>query len=340
MAHRTTDMFATTAKQDGKVLSVTSKGIVVEFVDGERKGISLGVVHGKAEGSVYPHTIITPLSAGQTFSKGDVLAYNTGFFEVDMLNPKQVVWKTSFNAKTVLWETNQTDEDSAFISPKIAEKMKAKTTKVRSFVIDFKQGVHKAVKPGMDVTPEDVLFILEDSITGDTGTYDEKSIESLKKFANMAPKAKVYGHIDKVEVYYHGSKEDMTPSLRTLVNQSDKDISNTYKSIGRDISNGQVTNEYRVEGNPLQLDTAEIKIYVTVHNGTGLGDKLVVANQLKGTISEVMDYTMTTESGEEIDIGFGYRSVGARIVASTDLIGTTTTLLKVIGKKAVEIYNK
>lgn len=68
--------------------------------------------------------------------------------------------------------------------------------------------------------------------------------------------------------------------------------------------------------------------------------KLVVANQLKGTISEVMDYTMTTESGEEIDIGFGYRSVGARIVASTDLIGTTTTLLKVIGKKAVEIYNK
>lgn len=68
--------------------------------------------------------------------------------------------------------------------------------------------------------------------------------------------------------------------------------------------------------------------------------KLVVANQLKGTISEVMDYTMTTESGDEIDIGFGYRSVGARIVASTDLIGTTTTLLKVIGKKAADIYNK
>ncbi len=47
---------------------------------------------------------------------------------------------------------------------------------------------------------------------------------------------------------------------------------------------------------------------------------------------------MTSEYGDEIDAIFGYRSIEARIVLSPIIIGTTSTLLKVIGRNATQLY--
>ena len=62
------------------------------------------------------------------------------------------------------------------------------------------------------------------------------------------------------------------------------------------------------------------------------------ASQLKSVFGEVMATPMHTESGEKIDAIFGYRSIAARIVTSSLLMGTTATLLKIVSKKAAEIY--
>ena len=59
---------------------------------------------------------------------------------------------------------------------------------------------------------------------------------------------------------------------------------------------------------------------------------------MKTVFSEVMEYDMTTESGEKIDAVFGQKSIDDRIVNSAVIIGTANTLLDVIGKKAVGIY--
>ena len=42
--------------------------------------------------------------------------------------------------------------------------------------------------------------------------------------------------------------------------------------------------------------------------------------------------------GDEIEAIFGYRSIEARIVLSPIVIGTTTTLLKIIGRNAAKLY--
>lgn len=60
---------------------------------------------------------------------------------------------------------------------------------------------------------------------------------------------------------------------------------------------------------------------------------------MKSVNSEVMDYQLFTESGEPIDAVFGCRSIAARNVMSPYIIGTTTTLLKLIGQRAVRLYN-
>lgn len=61
---------------------------------------------------------------------------------------------------------------------------------------------------------------------------------------------------------------------------------------------------------------------------------------MKTVFSEVLPHEIRTESGEIIDAIFGQKSIADRIVLSPELIGTTNTLLDVIGKRASEIYRK
>lgn len=59
---------------------------------------------------------------------------------------------------------------------------------------------------------------------------------------------------------------------------------------------------------------------------------------MKTVFSEVMSTDMITESGDIIDAVFGQQSIEARVVTSPSVIGTTNTLLKVLGTNAVKIY--
>ncbi len=333
-------MFCYAAKQDGKVISKTADGILIEYKDGTRKGVALGRQYGRAEGSTYPHDIVSHLEPGQSFKKGKVIAYNTGFFEQDFLDPQSVVLKNSMMSKVVLYESSQTHEDSCAISPKLSSRMVMQSTKVKSFMIDFKQNLLNVVKPGQKVTPKDILMIIEDEITAGSDAFDEESLMVLASLSKSAPKAGYLGVVDQIEVFYHGSPDDMTASLKSLAERSDRKKSTMNKAIGKPAITGSVNSDYRVNGTPLALNKAEVRFYITVQTGMSLGDKAVFSNQLKSTVGEVMDYQMRTQDGEEIEAVFGFRSIAARIVSSASIIGTTNTLLKVIAKKAVELYNK
>lgn len=336
--NRTTDVFAFTAKQNGKVISVTAKGIIVEYEDGTQKGVTLGRIYGKAEGSVYPHDIVTDLKVGDKISKGDTVAYNSGFFERDFLDPSKVLLKNSMLCKVALFESAQTHEDSCAISPELSMRMNAKTTKVRSFIVDFKQNLDSIAVPGEPVDPKKILMVIQDEITSSIGTFDRASLDALKRLSNQAPKAGYLGVLDKIEVYYHGDKADMSEGLRGLADVSDKLMAATCKAGGKPVISGQVDDEYSVNRVPLTLDKAEVRFYITVQTTAGTGDKLVAANQMKSVIGEVLDYQITTEDGTPIQMVFGTRSILARVVTSPFIMGTTATLLQVIQKKAVEAY--
>jgi hypothetical protein len=70
----------------------------------------------------------------------------------------------------------------------------------------------------------------------------------------------------------------------------------------------------------------------------GVGDKTVFANQMKSVEGRVLSDEVTTEDGTKIDAIFGAKSIYDRIVTSPYIIGTTSTLLSEIAKRAVKIY--
>lgn len=59
---------------------------------------------------------------------------------------------------------------------------------------------------------------------------------------------------------------------------------------------------------------------------------------MKSVTGSILEKDYVTESGEVIDAIFGAKSLFDRIVVSPFIIGTTSTLLKILSKKAVSIY--
>lgn len=338
IAHRTGDMFATTARMNGKVLSVSNTGIVVQYEDGTKKGVELGRRFGDAAGLTIPHDLKTELVAGQDVKKGDVIAYNQGFFERDILDPKSLVYKSGIMVKVALMEAPITFEDSCALSKRVAEMLTTKVTKPKEIVVRFDQEIRRIVDEGTSVDAEDILCYIEDPTTASAGLFSESSLDTLKALKAHAPAAKVNGTVDRIEVFYNGDPEDMSDSLRAIALAADKRQMRRLRSAGKTPHDGSVTDNFRVGGNPLMLNTAVIRFQLTSMVPAGVGDKGVFCNQMKTVFGEVMEYDIVTESGEVIDAKFSQNSVDARVVRSPPIIGTTNTLLMVIGKNAAKIY--
>jgi hypothetical protein len=275
---------------------------------------------------------------GATFNRGDTIAYNTGFFERDVLNPKQVIWKSSVNAKTVLMESTYTLEDSSALSRRLAGRLKTKTTTMRAIIVNFNQKIHKLVEVGNKLDYESILCLIEDAVSASGSLLDQETLDTLRVLGAQSPQAKVRGVVERIEVFYHGDKDDMNQSLRTLADESDKAMIKRNESAGKTPFTGSVDDNYRIENEPLALDTAAIQIYITSDVTAGVGDKGVFANQMKTVFGRVFEDNIRTESGTDIDAVFSASSIDDRIVISALIIGTTATLLNVIGKKAVVAY--
>lgn len=338
IAKRTGSMFSSRAEKPGKVIEVTEDKIVVQYDDKTVKGVHLGRYFGKAEGSVYPHDIVTNLKVGQKVEKDDVIAYNSGFFKPDRFNPKDIVLATSFSARVAFIDSKDTHEDSCVISRKLADDTVTESVKIKSVTIDFTQSLQDIVRIRQAVTAKDHVFIIEDEVSANTGSFNEQALATLRRSARQAPRVGVKGYIDRIEVFYNGDKADMSPTLRALVDRSDRAMSERCRTEGRPVITGRVTEEYRVEGVPLAPDKAEIRVYIIKQDRALAGHKLIFGSQLKSVISEEMTYDMTTEDGMPIDAKFSFRSVMARVVLGAIKQGMMTTNVKLIGKGMADIF--
>ena len=338
VGYRAGESFSRNAKTDGKVVAVNDTGMIVEYSDGSKEGFEVGRRFGKSSDLTIPHQLETTLKVGDSFKKGDNLVYNKDFFEPERFNPKSVIWKNGLIARVALMESRQTHEDASSISRELAAKLTSRTTKIKDVVVTFDQHVRSALQIGTVVDNDTILCYIEDSITATNNLFDEDSLNTLKNLSRQSPTAKTQGIIEKIEVFYHGDIEDMTESLQALALASDKQLRQQARSQGKRAHTGQVDESFRIKGEPLQMDSLALRFYITGDNVSSIGDKGVFANQLKTIFSEVMDYEVRSESGLKIDAIFGAQSIFNRIVNSAFVIGTSNTLLDVIGKKAAKIY--
>jgi hypothetical protein len=338
LAHRTSQQFAAAAEQNGKIVDVSDKHIKVEYADGKVKAFPIGRHFGNSAGNTLPTTITTTFKVGEDFKRGDILVYNQGFFEPNPFNKRQVAWKAGVIAKTAIMEASFTLEDSCGITGRLAKLLGTQITKVKTIVVKFDQSVRNLVRPGDAVDLDTILCTIEDSVTANNNLFDDESLSSLRRLSANAPQAKTVGTVEKVEFFYNGDIEDMSESLQELSSGGDNDRKRTARRLGKATITGSVDESLRIDGAGLDIDSVAIKVYITSDVGTGIGDKAVFANQMKTVIGTTLEGIHETESGKPFDAIFGDQSIQNRIVLSPMIIGTTSTILRVIGEMASDIY--
>jgi len=335
---RTSKGFVGIAEGEGTVKDVRPNEIVVEYRDktlGKKSYKFYNWTSKEEANTTYLHVLVPNVKKGDKVSEGDCLYYDKGYFEPDLFDPKKVIYRAGTVANVAFNEIQETWEDAGMISKKLADETTMDYVKVRDVIINASDNVYKVVKPGQEVKGTTPLFILTTGIEDFGDEIDEKTLELLTTYLSSSPKAKYEGVIIKIQVFYNCDKKDLSPTLRKLVNETKnfnyiKETGETYDS--------KVDSSYSVRGKPLEEGKVHIKFYIKINADMGTGDKGVFANQLKTTITTVYDYPIVNESGENIDALFSYKGVSARIVSSTDLMGTSAKILELIGKKAVELY--
>lgn len=333
IAGRTSSLFATVAEQDCKVIKKDEVSITVENKDGTKKIYQLGRRFGSSAGITIAHEIKSDVKVGDKLKSGDSICYNPNFFTKDHLFPSQIVWKSSLMVNVALIEGEGVIEDASIISIELANKLKTTMTKPKIIVISSKQPIKDLVRIGTKVEVDTILCLLGDEVSGSSGVFDEASLDTLRSVTAQTPQAKTKGVVEKIEVYYHGEKEDMCDSVRKLVNQYNHILSTEASALGKKYYSGQVDDSFRINGEGLMLDNVAIKIFITQDVPVGIGDKGVFSNQLKTVFSGITTKETKTESGRIVDAFFSKKSVDNRIVNSAELLGTTSTLLEYFGKQ-------
>lgn len=340
VAKRTTNNFAFRAEDDGEVLEVNDTAIVVKYKNGEQKAVKIGDTLGHSEGQYYLHPIKTSLTKGQKFTKDKVIAYNSYFFEPDLLYPGEVILKAYRLVKTAIVENGDVFEDSSSIRDTIAHDFRSTVVEQRKFIFDIDQNLILNVKIGDKLKVNDVLLFALENYENVPSNIDEKTLESLKRFANIAPKANIEGEVLKIKVFYNGNIEDASESVKKIIKQSDKRLAEENKFTDPLVTTGKVDISYRVDGKQLTPKKIAIIFYLKHVDPIGVGDKVVFSNQMKSVIGGVIDYPITTTEGEQIDAFFGYRSILARVVNSPLIIGTTNVLIDKITNRFIELYEE
>ena len=338
IAHRVDDLYAHTAKGEGEITDVRDNSLTITYDDGSSEKVAIGRDYGVASDLVIPHDVLANVEKGQRVSEGHVVSYNKGFFRVDPMDPSQVLASQGVMAKVTLMERSHTFEDASVISQKLAQKIATPKAKKRTIYVHFDQTVKNLVKAGDAVDIETILCTIEDPVTADNDLFDDDTLDTLKLMGSRTPMAKFAGVVDRLEVFYHGDKDDMGESLRAIADASDKRLKKRRKEQGKKEVTGEVDGTIRIDKNALDLDTAAIQVIMSGSLGAGVGDKGVFGHQLKTVFSHVMTGENRTQSGEDIDAMFGYMSVSNRVVISPEVMGTTNTLLRKISKKVAETY--
>ena len=151
-------------------------------------------------------------------------------------------------ARVALVENNDTLEDSSAMSAAMAQKLNTYIIETRDVTVSFDQEIENLVKAGDEVEYETVLCNLLDTLSTASSEkfFTEESRQILSDLNTLSKKAEVKGKVVALEAIYAGDPEDMTESLRTVVEKLDA-MKQVREGLEREGIPDEVYNKTRTE---------------------------------------------------------------------------------------------
>ena len=321
--------FAFMAQQDGIVTKITDSVIEVEYRDKTKDAGLIGDWSTRPEsGKAFKNTIKTDLKENDRFRKGDAIAYNTAFFQKDFLFKNKLVYKMATYANVGLTEEEVTKEDSSVVSKAMYSKLVTQIYYAQGFIFKATDILIDIPKENTKLKPDTYLYTIMNNNLSEEVQLSSNVIESLQEIKNNSAVSGKEGTLDFIEIFYNSFIDDLSDTFKNLLKN---------KKLVRKAE--QVTNQYSVDGRPLAKGEVHVIYYIASKQEAGGGEKVVLANQLKSIVGDVVTYQMISLGGIELDMLFSKLSVENRVVNSAYIMGTANLLLDLEAKELLKIWN-
>ena len=298
--------FAFRAKQDGKVVEIKDDIMIIQYKDGTYDDIDLSRHPDKnVDGGFFiMNQMQSDLKVGNTFRANDIIAFDPKYINSnDMFgDPCADVGCLGH----IVIETNgAVYEDSGYCTDEFAHRMATKITRQKRVILSQYANIKKIAKVGDKIKANDPILIFDDTseefssqLLASIADQEEDSDDAV--LATGAPViSKIAGTISDIFIYYTIPLEDMTPSMRKIVEEYDRKAKTRSKTLAKYISPNdsntivkpaeQLTpdSQGKVKGVPVG-DGVIIDFYIEYDDILATGDKSSSFSALKTTYSFVI----------------------------------------------------
>ena len=289
------------AEKDGKVNNIDNDKELVEllYVDNSKDYIDISTTFIRNSASAFytPNKLIMKLKQGDSFKKGDVIAYNDVFFREKKDGRVELLVGTL--SKVAIAPIDNSFEDGTIITKKLSKKGTSRVVIPEIVTLTPTSSIKTFKKIG-DYVDETTSII-------DYDDFGDNSIDSFLTQSLMDKYSDIYeilpsssrfpnyhGVIKDIEVFYNVDKEELNDSLVKLIEEHSGKFQKKLDFVGKD-------NVYKIKQKAIEQQRPGskedgvnytgvlIKFYIQSNVPMGIGDKLSFDSALKGVISNVLD---------------------------------------------------
>lgn len=359
MPYISSDTFAYKAKENGKVTELTDKYMVVTYdnpvtIDGKpylSEAIDLReVVKKNSDGGFYiTIKLDTDLKVDKKFKKGEIIAYDRSSYSNKNGEDNNLAYNLGVLAKVAIMNTDEGFEDSTSVSSWLSEAMATDVVVQDEKDISKNTNIYSMVKVGQKVQEGDPLIVFQNS-------YDEKDANMLLKnitdtdfvsdLGRIRLKSHYTGIIQDIKIYRTCELNEMSDSLKKIVNDYEKDIRarkrmyEKYKMPGANL----LDPDYKMPATGIMKnnpDGIKIVFYIKYNDKLSVGDKTVAQSANKGVVKNIFPEGMEPFSeyrpNEKIHALYAARSFNARMVTSVWTSGAINKCMIELDRQVKEI---
>lgn len=295
MPYMVSDTFAFKAKDDGEIKElVPEQYMIVSYKDGTGEYISLKEeVKKNSDGGFFlTIQLSTTYKQGQKFKKDDILAYDAKSFSNKIGEADGLAYNIGVLSKVAILATDEGFEDSTSISQWLSQAMGTSVVTQIPVTLSSNINVYNIVKVGDPIEEGEPLLIMQDSITDKDAAILLSNItdgDYVSDLGRVKIKSKYTGIVQDIKIYRTCEIEELSPSLKKLVEEYEIAIKEKRK-LYREYN---IPGENTVDPDYALTQTGKLK---NVYNGVliefhikyidtmSVGDKLVLQSANKGVV--------------------------------------------------------
>lgn len=351
VAHRTRPPFAFAAQENGVVLSVNEKAgtMIIKYKTGEKVCVDFGEQYSNNSSNgffVTQDVVLNGYKKGDTFKKGDILAYNRQFFQADPWDKSTVRYRLGVQAHVAILDNGGTIEDASILTQPLCDRMVFNPTHEVEIVLSTDTNIRSYVKLGNEVNSTEPLLVWDESAFDEGNEEDPELVKMLQKLNTTSKRAGHTGTVVDIKVLYKSPLSAMTNSMRNFIKYATEkknlQAAQAAGCINEDdhLASMPLTSTTKVGTVLLEPETVIIRFYIRQTKSMSAGDKLFFDSSLKSVCSQVYpDYIEVEDGSIKVEAASSARGILARLITSPFLSGITNLCLEKLESEILDIWD-